>query len=628
MDPNIRRVADHGVEAGVVAGEDFREALVPIERVDPKRFLLVEQLALAALVVVAADQGVSALDAAAQIGEGALVKELELGIERLVALPLEHFEKERELCDLDRLGVDVHAEDRVQEDALAFSRRQPPLAAGRLVEHGLASLARFRVLLRAVADVPVAVPVEQALIGAQQERPGTARRVEDLEVGSLLRRRPLQQLADRVLDDVVNDVGGRVVDAAGLLDLRLVLDLGAVPLRQPDDLAEELLVDLPEDVGGKHRELVRRVGVVEVADDVLEDLVVDGEGGRQGVRALREVLLALEVKQAGVVPFVGTLEQLEEAAIGVRAIERELELELPVGLDASVLADAQEDDPVDRPLHREVQLAHRELLVAKGDIARQLVPPALDLLEELGVNRRGPALALGRNGEAVERALEDGVLGEDARDLRPPIGVLLEGQVVDAGDGARVGLLRLDTAVVYRQLAEVGEQGERQLGRPGVAPELVRGVRLVLDRHRRLLRFEEELPGASDAEAVVRGLGRAADLDRVLVDDIFVRLGVPSLVVDVPAEQLEHRVDELGPDLCLVVRSGFVRREVAIEPFDKLYKFFGSRHRASPRDLTAPIMRSPWARNAQSRSPTGRTHGAGCRRTGVGEVPSPGLRPG
>ena len=86
---------------------------------------------------------------------------------------------------------------------------------------------------------------------------------------------PSHKLPDGVLDDVVDDVGGRVVDAAGFADLGLFLDLGLVAGREPDDLAEELLVDLAEDFGRQDGELVGAFGVVEPADDVLEDLVVD-----------------------------------------------------------------------------------------------------------------------------------------------------------------------------------------------------------------------------------------------------------------------------------------------------------------------------------------------------------------
>ena len=89
-----------------------------------------------------------------------------------------------------------------------------------------------------------------------------------------------------------------------------------------------------------------------------------------------------------------------------------------------------------------------------------------------------------------------------------------------------VGLVGLDAAVVDGELLEVGEDRERQLGRPGVAAELEGRAGVVLDVDRRLLGLDEELARAADAEAVVGRLGRAADLDGVLVDDVLVGFGV------------------------------------------------------------------------------------------------------
>ena len=54
-----------------------------------------------------------------------------------------------------------------------------PAAAAALVQ-------LLGVLGRAVFDVAVAVPVEQVLVGAEQERAGAARGVEDAELGCLV----------------------------------------------------------------------------------------------------------------------------------------------------------------------------------------------------------------------------------------------------------------------------------------------------------------------------------------------------------------------------------------------------------------------------------------------------------
>ena len=147
---------------------------------------------------------------------------------------------------------------RIRFFSAVVSRHSPAAAADR------ASACGRGVLLRPVLDVPVAVPVEQKLVGADQERARAAGRVEQQPASFV---RPAcrascpfaSSLPDRVLDDVIDDVGGRVVDAAGLLTSGFSSTLpGAAG--QPDHLAQELLVDLAEDFGRQHGELVRAVG--------------------------------------------------------------------------------------------------------------------------------------------------------------------------------------------------------------------------------------------------------------------------------------------------------------------------------------------------------------------------------
>ena len=111
---------------------------------------------------------------------------------------------------------------------------------------------------------------------------------------------------------------------------------------------------------------------------------------------------------------------------------------------------------------------------------------------------------------------------EDAGDLVPAVGVLVEGEVQHPGGGGLVGFVRLDPAVVDRELLEVGEDAQGQLGAPGVAAELVGRVHVPFDVHRGLLGLDEELARAADAEAVVGRLGAAADLDGVLVHHVLV----------------------------------------------------------------------------------------------------------
>ena len=57
---------------------------------------------------------------------------------------------------------------------------------------------------------------------------------------------PLAQRADGVSDDVLDNIGGRVIDAAGLFDLRFLFYFRLMSGCEPDDFAKELLVDLAQ----------------------------------------------------------------------------------------------------------------------------------------------------------------------------------------------------------------------------------------------------------------------------------------------------------------------------------------------------------------------------------------------
>ena len=70
------------------------------------------------------------------------------------------------------------------------------------------------------------------------------------------------------LDDVIDDVGGRVVDAACFLDLGLFFDFCPMSFGETDDFAEELLVDLAENICRENGEFVGLIGVVEALDYV------------------------------------------------------------------------------------------------------------------------------------------------------------------------------------------------------------------------------------------------------------------------------------------------------------------------------------------------------------------------
>src|SRR6266516_3395258 len=79
------------------------------------------------------------------------------------------------------------------------------------------------------------------------------------------------------------------------------------------------------------------------------------------------------------------------------------------------------------------------------------------------------------------------------------------------------------------------------------------GLRSAFDVHRWLFRLEKKFARTADAKAIIRRLSRAADLDGVFMDDIFVRFGITADVFHVPAERFEHRIDKFLAKLRFIV---------------------------------------------------------------------------
>lgn len=85
----IWRVADYRVKPARL--HDLREFLLPVEDVDAVAFLVVEQAALPPVVEVRADERVAALDVVGEVGQGTLVVQEQLVLERLLRFAFEHF---------------------------------------------------------------------------------------------------------------------------------------------------------------------------------------------------------------------------------------------------------------------------------------------------------------------------------------------------------------------------------------------------------------------------------------------------------------------------------------------------------------------------------------------------------
>ena len=142
-----------------------------------------------------------------------------------------------------------------------------------------------------------------------------------------------------MLDDVLDDIGGRVIDAAGFLDLRLLFHLRLMPSREPDDLSEELLIDLSENFRGEHGKLIGALGIIEPAKNVFQYLVVDLQPRREIIGRFQPVLFGVKVKEAGVISVVGLFVEIAKPTIDVLAVEERLQL--GVGFDATVFANAR-----------------------------------------------------------------------------------------------------------------------------------------------------------------------------------------------------------------------------------------------------------------------------------------------
>jgi hypothetical protein len=77
----------------------------------------------------------------------------------------------------------------------------------------------------------------------------------------LARRFAVDLLAHRLFDDVIDNVGRGVIDAARLLDFGLLFDFGLMGGGEPDHFAEELLVDVTHNLGGHLAEFVG-IGII------------------------------------------------------------------------------------------------------------------------------------------------------------------------------------------------------------------------------------------------------------------------------------------------------------------------------------------------------------------------------
>src|SRR5712691_6222334 len=108
--------------------------------------------------------------------------------------------------------------------------------------------------LDAVSQVPIAVPIEQVLVGCDQKGTRATGRIENLRKGGIAGSHLVKKRPDRLPNDVLDHIGRSVEDAACLLELWLVLNHGPMACRQPYHLPEELFIHFFYYCGSHHRE--------------------------------------------------------------------------------------------------------------------------------------------------------------------------------------------------------------------------------------------------------------------------------------------------------------------------------------------------------------------------------------
>ena len=327
------------------------------------------------------------------------------------------------------------------------------------------------------------------------------------------------------------------------------------------------------------------------------------------------------MEETGIVLLVRFLEEKQQLGVDIAPLS-DME-QLVGGFDFAVLADAQEKDAVDGGLDGVIKLAFRAVEVgrlltlytscrfgcglrllrfarndgrslarrlrllrfarsarndgvrggaevAQGDIAGKQEAPLLDLFEEFRVHLSGAAFALAALGVAVERAVPDGIFGENFCKFVPTGEVFFEGKEHHAASGGGILGVRAGAAIVDRQLFEISQDRERQMGVPGVTAQLVSWVDVVTDVDRRFFGFDEEFAGGADAESVVGGFERALVLEGVFVDDLAVLGGEVGAIVHIPTEGFKKRVEEFLAELGFVVATGAVELTRVAEAVDEV----------------------------------------------------------
>jgi len=274
------------------------------------------------------------------------------------------------------------------------------------------------------------------------------------------------------------------------------------------------------------------------------------------------------MEQAGIVFLIGLTAQSAHKTVVDVLLLTEFE-QLPTRLQPTILGHSQEDDPVNDPLNGGVEVVCRQIAVAQGEISRQYIAPAFDVLQELAVNLGGASLAFG-GGILVECPGPDGLAREHVPNLPPTVRILAEPEILDAGMAGLIAGVGARGAIVHAQFLEVGKDGQGKFGAEAVAAKLIGRCGIAADIDAALLGFDVELRQCADAEGVVRRLLVAFHIQTLFGDDFAILGCGHGVVAHVPTKGFEKRIYERLADVGFLDTRGKeglpVRGEVLTQP--------------------------------------------------------------
>ena len=181
-----------------------------------------------------------------------------------------------------------------------------------------------------------------------------------------------------------------------------------MPGCKPYYFSQELLVDLTENVRREHREFVRTIRIIEMLDNVFEGFIVDGEPRREGIGSPGPCFFFPEMKEPRVIPIIRRSKGSEESRVDVGF--RDGIAKVAVLLDPSILADAEENQPVYRELDRIVYLSLGDLRISQRDIPSQEITPALNLGQESIIYLSRSSFGFVRVNVLIKGACQNGLL--------------------------------------------------------------------------------------------------------------------------------------------------------------------------------------------------------------------------